>query len=136
MMRAKRPVLATALATSMMLTSLMPMTASAGNGVTINDRPGEMAMIGDAAFARPFLIVSTLAGAAIFTVTLPFTAIARSTDEAADTLVRTPGRAAFIRCLGCTPAQQERLIQERELEKNREIARQEAANQQAQQSGQ
>ena len=132
MMRAKRPVLATALATALMLTGMMPMSASA-NGITVNERPGEIAMLGDAVFARPFLIASTVLGAAVFTVTLPFTAIARSTDEAAGALVRTPGRAAFIRCLGCTPLQHERLMAERELNKSREVARQEAAQQQAQQ---
>ncbi|WP_416884855.1 hypothetical protein [Marinospirillum sp.] len=59
------------------------------------------AMTTDLLIARPVLFVSTLAGTALFTLSLPVTALSGSIDEAAETLVRRPASATFMRCLGC-----------------------------------
>ncbi|MFK7160590.1 hypothetical protein V6U78_06025 [Marinospirillum sp. MEB164] len=59
------------------------------------------AMTTDLLIARPVLLVSTLAGTALFTLALPVTALSGSIDEAAETLVRRPASATFMRCLGC-----------------------------------
>ena len=60
------------------------------------------AMIGDLVIARPLLIGATVLGAAAFVVSLPFTALGGNVGEAGKALVVEPGKAAFVRCLGCT----------------------------------
>ncbi|WP_397450480.1 multidrug transporter [Pseudomonas sp. NA-150] len=64
--------------------------------------PSGYAMIGDLLVARPILIALTAIGAAAFVVSLPFTALGGNVGEAGKALVVTPGKAAFVRCLGCT----------------------------------
>ncbi|MGV8921377.1 MAG: multidrug transporter [Pseudomonas sp.] len=68
---------------------------------TIEAPPG-YAMIGDLLIARPILIVATAVGAALFVVSLPFTAMGGGIGRAGKGLVVDPARAAFVRCLGCT----------------------------------
>jgi hypothetical protein len=65
------------------------------------DYPNDFAMAGDLLVARPFGLVWTVAGSAIFVVSLPFTALAGNVKEAADTLVVGPAKETFVRCLGC-----------------------------------
>lgn len=115
MKRAKRPVVATVLASTMMLGAMLPLTAQARSNDLVGARPGEVAMIGDALFVRPVMTAATLFGTALFTVTLPFTFLGGNTDEAAETLVKVPARTAFVRCLGCTGVQHE----QRQMEKRR-----------------
>lgn len=64
--------------------------------------PPAYAMIGDLLIARPLLVGATVIGAALFVVSLPFTAAGGGIKEAGQALVVDPGRAAFARCLGCT----------------------------------
>ncbi|MBD1549963.1 multidrug transporter [Pseudomonas typographi] len=64
--------------------------------------PPAYAMIGDLLVARPFLIVATVVGAGLFVVSLPFTAAGGNIGAAGKALVVDPGKAAFVRCLGCT----------------------------------
>ena len=64
-------------------------------------QPSGGAMIADAVIARPLLAVATVAGAGVFLVSLPFSALGGNVDEAATTLIRTPAEATFRRCLGC-----------------------------------
>jgi hypothetical protein len=66
------------------------------------EAPPAYAMIGDLLIARPLLIVATVVGAALFVVALPFTALGGNVADAGQALVVDPGRAAFVRCLGCT----------------------------------
>ena len=54
------------------------------------DEPGYYAMVGDLIIARPLLAGVTAIGAA------------GNTAEAGQELVVRPGRATFVRCLGCT----------------------------------
>ena len=68
------------------------------------DPPGEFAMAGDLLVARPIGAVLTVAGTALFVVSLPFTAISGGVTQAADTLVVGPAKETFGRCLGCPSA--------------------------------
>ena len=68
---------------------------------TVDENPSAMAMGGDLLIARPLLLVTTLAGAAVFLVSLPFTAAGGNVETAAQTLVGGPAEATFVRCLGC-----------------------------------
>ena len=106
MQRAKRPVMAGILATALMMLGTAPLSAQASD-IYVDEQPSELALMGDVMIARPFLTVWTGIGLAAFTVTLPFSAMGDNVDESAEMLVRAPGRAAFRRCLGCTPSQHE-----------------------------
>ena len=64
-------------------------------------RPGDYAMVADLAVARPLGVVFTTVGAAVFVVSLPFTAAAGGVKEAANGLVVGPAKETFVRCLGC-----------------------------------
>lgn len=66
------------------------------------EAPNAYSMIGDLVIARPLLIGATVLGAAAFVVSLPFTALGGNVGEAGKALVVEPGKAAFVRCLGCT----------------------------------
>lgn len=66
-----------------------------------SEYPNDFAMAGDLLVARPLGLVWTVAGSAIFVVSLPFTAIAGNIKGAADTLVVGPAKETFVRCLGC-----------------------------------
>jgi hypothetical protein len=68
----------------------------------IDQKPTNFEMLGDAIFVRPLLAVATLFGAAVFVITLPFSAMGGNTKEAATVLVAEPGDALLFRCLGCT----------------------------------
>lgn len=113
MQRAKRPVLASILASSLLLAGMVPATAAGAAGDLNDDNPGEMAMIGDAIFARPALFLATGVGLTLYTATLPFTILGDNAKEAGEKLVGAPASATFLRCLGCTPAQHE----QRQIEK-------------------
>ena len=67
----------------------------------VDESPNEWAMVGDLLVARPIGLVLTVGGAAVFLVSLPFTLLAGSASEAADTLVAGPVETTFMRCLGC-----------------------------------
>ena len=69
------------------------------------ERPSATAMIGDAILARPFLLALTTVGTAFFIVSLPFSALGGNTGEASQKLVIGPAKSTFLRCLGCTEAQ-------------------------------
>ncbi len=79
-------------------------------------KPSAAAMLLDTVVARPLLIVATVGGAAITLVSLPFSLLGGNTGDVANSWIMTPGKAAFFRCLGCTPAQDERLVMEKASE--------------------
>jgi len=68
------------------------------------DYPNDFAMAGDILVARPLGVVWTVAGSALFVVSLPFTALAGNIKQAAHTLVVGPAKETFVRCLGCVNA--------------------------------
>lgn len=70
-----------------------------------NERPTASAMLADAILARPMLLALTAAGTALFVVALPFSALGGNTAETSKALVIGPAKATFLRCLGCTEAQ-------------------------------
>ncbi|MEZ1317542.1 multidrug transporter [Pseudomonas fluorescens] len=92
------------LAVVVLLSVGMPVLASStGSGdprYTIQNPPA-YAMLGDLLIARPLLIAATVIGAGAFVVSLPFTALGGNVGEAGQALVVDPGKAAFVRCLGC-----------------------------------
>jgi len=67
----------------------------------IDESPNEWAMVGDLLVARPFGVVMTVGGAAVWLVSLPFTLLAGNASEAAGTLIGGPVETTFMRCLGC-----------------------------------
>ncbi|OQR30714.1 multidrug transporter [Pseudomonas sp. T] len=73
-----------------------------GDPTYVVSAPPFYSMIGDLLIARPLLIGATVVGAAAFVVTLPFSAAGGNIGEAGKALVLDPGKAAFVRCLGCT----------------------------------
>lgn len=68
----------------------------------VDEEPSAMAMFGDAVIARPLGAAFTVIGAALFVVTLPFSAAGGNVGEAGKVLVVGPAKATFVRCLGCT----------------------------------
>ncbi len=68
----------------------------------IDEEPSALAMAGDAIIARPLGLAFTVIGAALFVVTLPFSAAGGNIGEAGKELVVGPAKATFVRCLGCT----------------------------------
>lgn len=72
------------------------------NAVGVTDRPSGMEMAADTLLARPLLLVSTVVGTGLFIVSLPFSALGGNVKEAGSTLVATPFKATFVRCLGCS----------------------------------
>lgn len=68
----------------------------------VQEEPSALAMAGDAIVARPLGVVFTVVGAALFVVTLPFSALGGNVGEAGKELVVGPAEATFVRCLGCT----------------------------------
>jgi hypothetical protein len=86
--------------------SVMTMPASAAN-VSGNpeyevEAPHAYSIVADVVIARPLLIAATVIGAGLFVVTLPFTAMGGGIGRTGHALVVEPGKAAFVRCLGCT----------------------------------
>ncbi|MFZ5724278.1 MAG: hypothetical protein ACOY33_11535 [Pseudomonadota bacterium] len=79
-------------------------------------RPTAGAMFLDTFVARPFLIVGTVLGVGVTAVSLPFSVLGGNTGAVAKAWIGKPGKAAFFRCLGCTPAQHERMAADEELE--------------------
>jgi len=76
----------------------------------VEENPSAMAMGFDLLVARPIGVVMTAAGAAVFLVSLPFTAAGGAMDQAADTLVAGPARETFERCLGCVSSGRQPMV--------------------------
>jgi hypothetical protein len=62
--------------------------------------PSSAVMAADALIGRPLGLATTIAGAGTFLLTLPFSASAQSTGDAAWGLVGRPGAWTFVRPLG------------------------------------
>lgn len=76
--------------------------SSAGHARPIDESPSALAMTGDAVFVRPVLLATTVVGAAVYLVSLPFSLLGGNAEEAGEALVVGPAKATFVRCLGCT----------------------------------
>ena len=79
------------------------MPAVAGSTTYHDDEtPEDYAMVADALIARPMLAVATTVGMGVYLVTLPFAWASGSASKTWKALVVEPGKATFVRCLGCT----------------------------------
>lgn len=78
------------------------MAPQIGYSQTIEEQPTALAMVGDLVIARPILITVTVAGAALYLLSLPLSLAGGNAKEAGETMVVGPAKAAFVRCLGCT----------------------------------
>ncbi|AIS18620.1 multidrug transporter [Pseudomonas rhizosphaerae] len=78
------------------------MSANSGDPTYQIQNPPAYAMIGDLLIARPLLVAATIVGAGLFVIALPFTAAGGNVGASGKALVVDPGKAAFVRCLGCT----------------------------------
>ncbi len=82
------------------LTGALAETANAAT----EEEPSAEVMAADMLLARPLGVVATVAGTAVFLVSLPFSAAGGNVEQAAKTLVVGPARETFVRCLGCRSA--------------------------------
>lgn len=73
-----------------------------GYSQAVDEDPSALAMAGDLVVARPILLASTVVGAAVYLVSLPFSLAGGNSVEAGKTLVVGPAMSTFVRCLGCT----------------------------------
>lgn len=71
-------------------------------------QPSAELMIFDGLVVRPLMLGVTLAGTALFVVTLPFSALGSNVDVAAEKLVVEPASWVFENCLGCLPPEEYR----------------------------
>ncbi len=79
----------------------LPQPAWAGEGLDPKRGPEATGMILDGLVVRPISLVATVAGAVVYVITLPFSALGGNVDEAAEKLVVRPAAHTFSRCLGC-----------------------------------
>ncbi|GAA3583745.1 MULTISPECIES: hypothetical protein [Marinobacter] len=94
--RLSRSLLAVATAT------ILSLSATSGHARTVDESPSAAAMTVDALVARPVLLATTVVGAAVYVVSLPFSLLGGNASEAGEVLVLGPAKATFVRCLGCT----------------------------------
>lgn len=97
---------------------------------SIDEKPNAFAMAGDLVVARPIGLVMTAVGGAAFVVSLPFTALAGSVSESAESLVLGPAKETFVRCLGCRVSGYSYKDAERRRQRKAEEAEQAAMAQQ------
>lgn len=79
-----------------------PVNHGSGDPVYSIQNPPAYAMIGDLLIARPLLIAATIIGTGLFVIASPFAAAGGNLGATGKALVVDPGKAAFVRCLGCT----------------------------------
>lgn len=89
----------TVVALTMALFAAAPVVSQAQN---VTDRPSGLEMGADVVLVRPLTLAATVIGAGLFIVSLPFSALGGNVGEAGSTLVGTPFKSTFMRCLGCT----------------------------------
>lgn len=87
------------LALSLAALTAAPVVVQAQN---VTERPSGVEMAADTILVRPLTLVATVLGAGLFVVSLPFSALGGNVGEAGSTLVVTPFKATFMRCLGCS----------------------------------
>lgn len=73
------------------------------------DAPDATSMVLDSYIAKPLHAAMLVGGFATWVVSLPFSVVSNSQEEAWQKLVLEPA-ASLRRCLGCTPVQDERKV--------------------------
>lgn len=101
-MEMKLMALRTTLLGMLLTAMLLSVPVSAQQAQSVEAQPSGGAMILDALIARPLLAAAMVGGTALFIVSAPFSAMGGNMEGVAETLVMTPARATFARCLGCT----------------------------------
>ena len=79
-------------------------SSRSGEPGEVVENPSAMAMTGDLLIVRPVMFTVTVVGAAMWLVSLPFTAAGGNVKQSGETLVVTPAKHTFWRCLGCSNA--------------------------------
>ncbi|MAA74296.1 MAG: multidrug transporter [Salinisphaeraceae bacterium] len=87
-------------AAAAMVAALMAGQPAYAVGGSAADAPSATAMGMDVLLVRPLSLVATVAGTGLFIISLPFSALGRNTDEAAEQLILRPGKYTFVRPLG------------------------------------
>ena len=77
---------------------LIPSVSAAKNA---DEEPSAGAMAVDAVVARPLLLITTILGAGLYVVSLPFSLLGGNAADAGKALVVGPAKSTFVRCLGC-----------------------------------
>jgi len=95
----KKTLKSATLAVAVAASAAAPAIANAEN---VTERPGGVEMAVDAIVVRPVTLIATVLGTGLFVVSLPFSALGGNVGEAGSTLVWTPLKATFFRCLGCS----------------------------------
>ena len=88
-------------ATMASLLALSPLSLAESGVGAVDEDPTALAMGTDLLLVRPVMLATTVIGSAVWLVSLPFSAAGGNMKQAADTLVVGPGKATFVRCLGC-----------------------------------
>lgn len=86
-----------ALAAGLLLTPTVGVTS---NAASLNEEPGAGAIAFDLLFVRPISLVTTVAGAGLFVLSVPIGAVQGDPLQAAEPLVLQPARYTFVRPLG------------------------------------
>lgn len=68
----------------------------------VEENPSALAMTGDLLVVRPVMLTITVVGAALWLVSLPFSAAGGNAKQVGKTLVGVPATHTFVRCLGCS----------------------------------
>lgn len=95
----KRTCIVCLLAIALLCAPLSALSADIENKRT-REQVDPAVMAADLILVRPLGFVATLAGSAIFIVSIPFSAIGGNTEEAWETLVVSPATYTFKRPLG------------------------------------
>lgn len=99
-------------------TMLLSLPAAAETRQRLEAQPSGGAMMVDAVVVRPLMAAAMLGGTALFIVSMPFSAMGGNMEGAAETLVMTPARATFARCLGCTTSLPRQELRARETDRH------------------
>lgn len=94
----RKNIRANVLAVIVMILTALPGVVMAE---AITERPSGAEMTADLILVRPLMLGATVLGTGIFIVSSPFSALGGNFKEAANTLVATPFKSTFMRCLGC-----------------------------------
>jgi hypothetical protein len=88
------------MAATLATTQLGIAPTAAASGYETDTSPSSGAMFFDTLVVRPAGLIGTVAGAAVFLVSLPFSALGGNTGAVADEIVVSPARYTFVRPLG------------------------------------
>ncbi len=86
----------------LLLVGVLSLSQFSWAGALEDEGPNVLEMTTDLVVVRPALLAVTALGSVVWLVSLPFSAAGGNMMEAADTLVVSPAKATFVRCLGCT----------------------------------